>query len=88
MWQVEHEPKHGGELRKGGHLAGPVRFDDALAREVVDQEGPANEGDVSEDDQGGKPQREMLPPARETECDDGGQQHQFVRQWVENGPEP
>jgi hypothetical protein len=84
---VEHEPEHGGELGEGGDLAGPMGLDVALADELIDQEGAADAGEVAEDDEGGKPEGEVLPPAGEAEGDDGGKQHEFVCQGVEDGTE-
>lgn len=81
-WQVEHEPEDRRELGEGGDLAGPVGLDLAASHEVVDEEGTADAGEIAEDDEGGEPEWEMLTPSGEAERDDGGEQHELIRQGV------
>lgn len=84
---IEQDPQDGDDLREGGDFPGPVRENAAESGDVVDQEGGADAGDVLENDQRRKPQREMLPPGGEAERDDGGEQQQLVCQRIEDGAE-
>src|SRR5438876_9736594 len=88
--QLEHHPPDSAHLANGRNFTGPIRFDEYLAVQQMQNNRAYEDDSVPRDHENRKPSREPsvfrinLAPVADAQCDNAAQEQTFVGDWIEN----